>query len=93
MRIWLRDRYVGAVLVAFLLYNVVTGVVRALENPLLMAIQRWTQHSALSAGQPWYNKGQVVGSLADAALFLIVAVALASWIFRGQKATEKSDKA
>ena len=93
MRVWLRDRHVGAVLIAFLLYNFVTGVVRALENPLLMAIQRWSQHSALSAGQPWYNKGQVMGSLADAILFLIVAVLLASWIFADDKPTEASAKA
>ncbi len=93
MRVWLRDRYVGAVLVAFLLYNFVTGVVRALENPLLMAIQRWSQHSALSAGQPWFNKGQIIGSLADAILFLIVALLLATWIFRDDKPVEKPAKA
>ncbi|ABF39034.1 hypothetical protein Acid345_0029 [Candidatus Koribacter versatilis Ellin345] len=93
MRVWLRDRHVGAVLIAFLLYNFVTGMVRAVENPLLMWIQRWSQHSALSAGQPWYNKGQVFGSLSDAILFLIVSLLIAAWLYGGDKPTETKAKA
>ena len=93
MRVWLRDRYVGAILIAFILYNSVTGLVRALESPLLLAIQRWSQHSALSAGQPWFNKAQVLSSLVDASFFLIVAVVLALWIYRGGKPAETPAKA
>ena len=92
MRVWLRERYVGAILIAFLLYNFVTGLVRAIENPLLMAVQRWTQHSALAAGQPWFNKGQVIGSLIDAVLFLIVASLLALWIFSGDRPAKVASK-
>jgi hypothetical protein len=93
MRLWLRDRYVGAVLIAFLLYNSVTSLVRAIENPILLAIQRWAQHSALSAGQPWFNKGQVLTSVVDALLFLVVSILLALWIFRSDRRVETPVKA
>ena len=91
MRRWLRDRYVGAVLVGFLLYNFVTGIIRIIENPVLMWIQRSVQHSALSAGQPWINKGQLYATLVDAGLYLVFAALLGLWIYGPDHSAAKAD--
>jgi hypothetical protein len=93
MRRVLRDRYIGAVLVALLLYNVFGALVRALQNPILMWIQRSIQHSALSAGQPWVNKGQLYASLLDAGCYLIVSLLLAWWIYRPDSSVVETKKA
>lgn len=82
MRRVLREYYVGAVLVGFLLYNFVTEIIRSIENPIMLWIQRAVQHSAMSAGQPWFNKGQLIASLVDATFYLIAALLLALWIYR-----------
>jgi hypothetical protein len=78
----LREYYIGAVLVGFLLYNLVAEVIRAIENPIMLWIQRTVQHSALSAGQPWFNKGQLIASLVDATFYLLAAVVIGFWIYR-----------
>ena len=82
MRRVLREYYVGAVLVGFLLYNFVTEIIRSIENPIMLWIQRMVQHSALSAGQPWFNTGQLIASLVDASFYLIAAALLGLWIYR-----------
>ncbi len=93
MRRWLRDRYVGAVLVGFLLYNAVTAVIRVIENPVLMWIQRTVQHSALSAGQPWINKGQLYATLVDGGLYLVFGIALGLWIYASDRTESAAVKA
>ena len=92
MRRLLRDRYIGAVLLGLLLYSFVGALIRALQNPVLMWIQRIVQHSAISAGQPWYNKGALLASLADAVFYLVFAVLLGWWIYRPDR-TEPATKA
>jgi hypothetical protein len=82
MRRVFRERYIGAVLVGFLLYNFVTEVIRCIENPIMLWIQRMVQHSALSGGQPWFNKGQLIASLVDAAFYLLAGVLIGLWIYR-----------
>jgi hypothetical protein len=82
MRRVLRDWYVGAVLLGLVLYNFVGALVKIVENPVLLWIQRSVQHSALSAGQPWYNKTALLAELVDALIFLAIAVLLGSWIYR-----------
>jgi hypothetical protein len=89
MRRVLREYYIGAVLVGFLLYNFVTEVIRSIENPIMLWIQRAVQHSALSAGQPWFNKGQLIASLVDASFYLIAAAILGFWIYRSAPVAEK----
>jgi hypothetical protein len=81
MRRVLRDWYVGAVLLGLVLFDFVGDIVKIIENPILMYIQRSVQHSALAAGQPWYNKGALLATLVDALIFLAVAIFLASWIY------------
>jgi hypothetical protein len=87
MRRVLRDWYVGAVLLGLLLYNFVGALVKMLENPVLLWIQRTVQHSALSAGQPWYNKGALLAEGTDALFFLVIALLLGFWIYRAEPAT------
>ncbi|MGZ5233151.1 MAG: hypothetical protein ACXWC3_24290, partial [Burkholderiales bacterium] len=53
----------------------------AIENPIMLWVQRMVQHSALTAGQPWYNKGQLLASVVDVVLNLIVAMLLGLWIY------------
>ena len=93
MRRILRDHYVGAVLIGLLLYNCLGGLIKALENPVLMWIQRMVQHSALSAGAPWYNKAGVLAAIADAAFYFIVAMLLAWWIYRPDASVAVPSKA
>lgn len=81
MRRLLRDWYVGAVLLGLVLFDFVGDLVKIIENPILMWIQRSVQHSALGAGQPWYNKGALMATLVDAILFLLLAIFLATWIY------------
>lgn len=81
MRRILRDHYVGAVLLGLLLYNFVGTVIKALENPVMLWIQRMAQHSALQSGQPWFNKAGVEAALVEAAFYLVVSVLLAWWIY------------
>ena len=88
MRRLLRDRYIGAVLLGLLLYSFVGALIRALQNPVLVWIQRMVQHSAISTGQPWYNKGALLASLADAVFYLLFAVILALWIYRPDRTEE-----
>ena len=85
MRRIFRERYIGAVLIGFLLYNFVTELIRSIENPIMMAIQRGVQHSAMAAGQPWYNKGQLLASLTDAAFYLVASLILYFWIYAGDR--------
>jgi hypothetical protein len=92
MRRVLRDWYVGAVLLGLVLYSFVGAVIKMIENPVLMWIQRSVQHSALSAGQPWYNKGALLAELVDALIFLLVAILLGSWIYRGDRTIEAPAK-
>ncbi len=90
MRRLLRDHYIGAVLLGLLLYSFVGGLIHALQNPILMWIQRTAQHSALSAGQPWYNKAALLASLTDAIFYLVFALVLGWWIYRSEPVEEKS---
>ncbi len=92
MRRVLRDWYIGAVLLGLLLYSFVGAVIKMIENPLLMWIQRSVQHSALSAGQPWFNKGALLAELVDALIFLFAAMLLGSWIYRGDRTIEAPAK-
>ena len=85
MRRIFRERYIGAVLIGFLLYNFVTEVIRSVENPIMMAIQRAIQHSAMAAGQPWYNKGQLLASLTDAVFYLVAALIIYFWLYAGER--------
>lgn len=85
----LRDYYIGAVLLGFLLYNFVAELIRAIENPIMLAIQRAVSHSALSAGQPWYNKGQLIASLVDAGLYLLAVLIVGLVIYRGAPVKER----
>lgn len=82
MRRVLRDWYVGAVLLGLMLYNFFGAIVKMLENPVLLWIQRSIQHSALSAGQPWYNKGALLAAGVDALFFLTLTLLLGWWIYR-----------
>jgi hypothetical protein len=86
MRSVLRDWYVGAVLLGLVLFDFVGDIVKIIENPILMWIQRSVQHSALSAGQPWYNKAALQATLLDAALFLGIAIFLTSWLYGEERA-------
>jgi hypothetical protein len=92
MRRVLRDHYVGAVLLGLLLYSFFGALIRALQNPILLAIQRMVQHSALSAGQSWYNKGALLAALADALFYLIVAIVLGWWIYRPERTVVETPK-
>jgi hypothetical protein len=93
MRRVLRDHYVGAVLLGLLLYSFFGALIRALQNPILLWIQRMVQHSALSAGQPWFNKGALLAALADALFYLIVAIVVGWWIYRPERTVVVSPKA
>lgn len=81
MRRFLRDRYVGAVLLGFLLYNFIAELIRAAENPILTLLQRSLQHSAMMTNQPWFNKGQLFASLIDAGFYLLAALIIGFWVY------------
>ena len=87
MRQVLRDRYIGAVLVGLLLYSCMGAIIRALQNPVMLWIQRIVQHSVV-AGQPLINKGVILASLADAIFYLVFALLLGVWIYRPEGVEE-----
>lgn len=93
MRRVLRDRYVGAVLLGLLLFQMCTALVKAVENPVMLWIQRASQHSALSAGQPWFNQALVLAAVTEAVFYLLVALLLGWWIYRPDRATEAAVEA
>lgn len=90
MRRLLRDQYIGAVLLGLLLWNFFAALIKAVENPVMMAIQRWGQHSALAAGQPLFNKVTVIAELTDAGFFLLVILILGFWIYRPETEPAKA---
>lgn len=92
MRRVLRDHYVGAVLIGLLLYSFFGALIKALENPILLALQRMAQHSALAAGQPWYNKAALLAALADALFYLVAAIILGLWIYRPDRIVIEAPK-
>ena len=82
MRRVLRDYHVGAVMIGLLLYNAVGDLIKALDNPVLMWIQRSVQHSALSPGAPWFNKAGILVAVADSIFYFVISALLAWWIYR-----------
>lgn len=93
MRRVLRDHYVGAVLLGLLLYSFFGALIKALQNPILLWIQRSVQHSALSAGQPWYNKAALLAALVDALFYLTATIVLGVWIYRPARVVAEAPKA
>jgi hypothetical protein len=82
MRRVLRDYHVGAVMIGLLLYNAVGDLIKALDNPVLMWVQRSVQHNALSPGAPWFNKAGILVAIADSAFYFVISALLAWWIYR-----------
>lgn len=82
----LRDYYIGAVAIGFLVYQAIAGILNAVMQPVLVYIQtRNAPPNSALASQSIFRWPQIIALLLDALLHLIVASLLILWVYRNPK--------
>lgn len=83
----LRNEYIGAIAIGFLLFQAFGGVINTVMQPLITYIQlRNRPRSVMGGGPSIFNWPQISVGLTDVALHLIVAFLLIFWLYRAGKA-------
>jgi predicted Kef-type K+ transport protein len=87
----LRNEYIGAIAIGFLLFQAASGVISLVLQPVVAYIQnRSRPQSVFSAPHSIFNWPQLTVSLIEVVLHLVVALLLILWLYRKPKAETAS---
>jgi hypothetical protein len=83
----LRNEYIGAIAVGFLLFQAIGGVINVVMQPVATYIQNRSRPQSVFAGsQSIFNWPQIILGLTDVVLHLLVVALLIFWLYRNRKA-------
>jgi hypothetical protein len=82
----LRNEYIGAIAIGFLLFQAIGNLISAVMQPVAAYIQnRNRPQSVFSPSQSVFNWPQIIFTLIEMSLHLIVALLLIFWLYRKRK--------
>jgi hypothetical protein len=82
----LRNEYIGAVAIGFLLAQAAGALINAIAQPIVTYYQLRSRPTGAFATQSVFNWPQILASLTSLVLHLIVALLLIFWLYRRGKA-------
>ena len=82
----LRNEYIGAIAIGFLLFQAIADLINAMMQPLVTYIQNRNRPPSVFATPPSiFNVPQLTLQLTDVVLHLLVAFLLIFWLYRTPK--------
>lgn len=82
----LRNEYIGAIAIGFLLFQAVSDLISAVMQPLVTYIQNRSRPQSVFAAAPSiFDWPRLILSLVDVVLHLIVVFLLIWWLYRTPK--------
>ena len=82
----LRNEYIGAIAIGFLLFQAAGELISAVMQPLVTYIQNRSRPASVFAAPPSiFNWPQLILALIDLVLHLLVAFLLILWLYRTPK--------
>ncbi|HXW15382.1 MAG TPA: hypothetical protein VEN79_12815 [Terriglobia bacterium] len=82
----LRNEYIGAVAIGFLLAQAAGALISAIAQPIVTYYQLRSRPTSAFAAQSVFNWPQIFSALTSMLLHLIVALLLIWWLYRRRKA-------
>jgi hypothetical protein len=82
----LRNEYIGAIAIGFLLAQAATALISSIAQPIVTYYQLRSRPTSAFAAQSVFNWPQIFSALTTMVLYLIVALLLIWWLYRRGKA-------
>ena len=81
----LRNEYIGAIAIGFLLFQVFATVINTIMQPIVTCVENRGRPQSIFASHPIFNWQQIMISGISIVLNLLVALLLLYWLYRAKQ--------